>query len=79
MIWTRQCFIEIIFEIRGQMIVMNKNHQTLIALEFKQSTDRNEDFLRVKEDEAHEQHKSILEALKAAAPELTKRLPRDFR
>jgi len=61
------------------MIVMNKNHQTLIALEFKQSTDRNEDFLRVKEDEAHEQHKSILEALKAAAPELTKRLPRDFR
>jgi len=38
-------------------------------MEFKQSSDRNEDFLRVKGDEANEQHKSIIEALKAAAPE----------
>jgi len=29
----------------------------------------NEDFIGVKEDEANEQHKSIIEALKAAAPE----------
>jgi len=29
------------------------------------------DFLGVKEDEANEQHKSIIEALKAAAPEWT--------
>jgi len=29
------------------------------------------DFLRVKEDDANEQHKSIIEALKAAAPEWT--------
>jgi len=29
------------------------------------------DFLRVKEDEDSEQHKSIIEALKAAAPEWT--------
>ena len=51
--------------------MINKNHQTLYILEFKQSSDRNEDFQRVKEDEANEQHTSIIEALKAAAPERT--------
>jgi len=49
--------------------VINKNHRTLYILEFKRSSDRNEDFLGVKEDEANEQHKNIIEALKAAAPE----------
>ena len=49
----------------------NKNHRTLYILEFKRLSDRNEDFLRVKEDEANEQHRSIIEALKAAAPEWT--------
>jgi len=41
-------------------------------LEFKRSSERNEDFLRVKarEDEANEQQKSI-EALEVAAPEWT--------
>jgi len=52
---------------RPDGIVINKNHQTLFILEFKWSSDRNKDFLRVKEDEANEQHKSIIEALKAAA------------
>ena len=54
-------------------IVINKNHPTLYILKFKRSSDRNEDFLGVKEDEANEQHKleSIIEALKAAAPEWT--------
>jgi len=56
---------------RPDDIVLNKNHRTLYILEFKQSSDRNEDFLRVKEDEANEQHKIIIEALKAAAPEWT--------
>jgi len=51
--------------------VINNNHRTLYILEFKRSSDRNEDLLRVKEDEANEQHKSIVEALKAAAPEWT--------
>ena len=51
--------------------MINKNHRTLYILEFKRSSDRNEDFLRVKEDEANEQRKSIIEALKAAAPEWT--------
>ena len=51
--------------------MINKNHRTLYILEFKQSSDRNEDFLRVKKDEAHEQYKSIIEALKATAPEWT--------
>jgi len=51
--------------------VINKNHRTLYILEFKRSTDRNKDFLRVKEDEANEQHRCIIEALRAAAPEWT--------
>jgi len=59
--WTR----------RPDGIVINKNHWRLYILEFKGSSDRNEDFLRVKEDETNEQNKSIIEALKAAAPERT--------
>jgi len=54
---------------RPDSIVINKNHGALYILEFKRSSDRNEDFLGVKEDEANEQHISIIEALKAAAPE----------
>jgi len=38
-------------------------------LEFKRSTDRDEGSLEVKSAEANEQHKSIIGALKAAAPE----------
>ena len=52
-------------------IVINKYHRTLYILEFKWSSDRNKDFLRVKEDQANEQHRSIIEALRAAAPEWT--------
>ena len=55
---------------RPDGIVITKNHRTLYTLEFKQSFDRNEDFLRVKEDKANEQHRSII-ALRAAAPEWT--------
>jgi len=51
--------------------VIQKNHRTLNILEFKRSSDRNKDFLRVKEDEANEQPRSIIEALRAAAPEWT--------
>jgi len=51
--------------------VINKNHQTLYILVFKLSSDRSEDFLGLKEDEANKKHKSIIEALKAAAPECT--------
>jgi len=56
---------------RPDGIVINKNHPKLYILEFKRSSDRNEDFLGVKDDDANEQHKSIMEALKAAAPEWT--------
>ena len=52
-------------------MVINKNRRTLYILEFKRSSDRYKEFLRVKEDEANEQHKSIIEALKAATPEWT--------
>jgi len=59
------------WNLRPEGIVINKNHRTLYILEFKRSSDRNEDFVRVKEDEADEQHTSIIEALKVAAPEWT--------
>ena len=49
----------------------NKYHRTLYILEFKQLSDRNKDFLRAKEDAANEQRRSIIEALRATAPELT--------
>ena len=52
---------------RPDGIVINKNHRTLYILD----SDRNEDFLRAKEDEANEQYKSIIEALGAVAPEWT--------
>jgi len=42
--------------------------QIVCILEFKQSTDRDEGFLKVKEAAANEQHKSIISALNAAAP-----------
>jgi len=54
---------------RPDGIVINKNHRTLCILEFKRSSDGNEDFLGVKENQANEQHKSIIEALKTDAPE----------
>ena len=53
---------------RPDGIVINKNHRTLYILEFKRSSDRNKNFLRVKEDEANEQHRSIIEVLRAAVP-----------
>jgi len=56
---------------RPDGIVINKYHRTLYILEFRQSSDRNKDFLRVKEDEANEQHRSIIEALRAAARDWT--------
>jgi len=56
---------------RPDGMVINKYHKTLYILEFKRSSDRNKDFLKVKKDEANEQHRSIIEALRAAAPEWT--------
>jgi len=56
---------------RPDGIAINTNHRKLYILEFKRSSDRNKDFLGVKEDEANEQHRSIIEALRAAAPEWT--------
>ena len=38
-------------------------------LEFEQSTHREEGFLEVKDAESNEQHKSVIGALKTAAPE----------
>jgi len=46
---------------------MNEALQIVYILEFKRSTDRDKGFLEVKKEEANEQHKSIIGALKAAA------------
>jgi len=56
---------------RPDGIVIKKEPNTIVVyiLEFKHLSDRNEDFLEVKEDEADEQYKSIIEALKAPALE----------
>jgi len=56
---------------RPDGIVINRNHQTLFILEFKRSSDRNENFQKIKEDEANKQHKSIIKSLKAAAQDWT--------
>jgi len=52
-------------------IVINKYHRQLYILEFKRPSDRDEDFLMVKEGEASKQHRSIIEALRVAALEWT--------
>ena len=49
-------------------VAINEALQIIYILEFKRSTDRDEGFLEVEEAEATEQHKSIIGALKAAAP-----------
>ena len=49
---------------RPDGIVINKYHHTVYILEFEWSSDRNKNFLRVKEDEANEQHRSIIEVLR---------------
>ena len=41
---------------RPDGMVINNNHRTLSIPEFERSSDRNEDLLGVKEDEANEQH-----------------------
>jgi len=56
---------------RPDGIVINKYYRTIYNQEFKQSSDRNKNFLRVKEDEANTHHRSIIEALRAAAPDWT--------
>ena len=54
---------------RPDGVAINEALKIVYILEFKRSTDRDEGFLEVKDAEAHEQHKSVISALKAAAPE----------
>jgi len=50
-------------------VAINEALQIGYILEFELSTDKDEGFLKVKEAEAIDQHKSIISALEAAAPE----------
>jgi len=54
---------------RPDGVAINEALQIVYILEFQRSTDRDERFLEVKFAEANEQHKSIIGALKSAAPE----------
>jgi len=67
MISTRQYYF---WNRRLDGIVINENHRTLYILESKQSSDRNEDFLGVKVDEANKQYKSIIEAAQSGCPRM---------
>ena len=53
---------------RPDGVAINEALQIVYILVFKWLTDRDEGFLKVKEAEANAQHKSIISALKAAAP-----------
>jgi len=54
---------------RPDAVAINEAPKIVYFLEFKRSTDRDEGFLEVKDAEANQQYKSIIGALKAAAPE----------
>jgi len=55
----------LLFLFRFRFIIVKED---FFPAELKLSTDRDEGFLEVKEAEAKEQHKSIISALKVAAP-----------
>jgi len=54
---------------RPDGVAINVALKIVYILEFKWSTAKDEGFLEVKDAEANEQHKSIISALKVAAPE----------
>ena len=65
---TVSCFVNRFWGRRPDGVAINEALKIVYILEFKRSTDRDQGFLEVKDAEAHEQHKSIIGALKAAAP-----------
>jgi len=54
---------------RPDGVAINQALKIVYILELTRSTDRDEGFLEMKDADANEQHKSIICALKAAAPE----------
>jgi len=54
---------------RPDGVAINEALEIVYILEIKRSTDRDEGFPEVKDAEANDQHKSIIGALKVAAPE----------
>ena len=62
-------FVNRFWSRRSDGVTINEALKIGYILEFERSTDRDEGFLGVKDAEAHEQHKSIIGALKVAAPE----------
>jgi len=65
---SRVFFVNHFWGRRPDGVAINEALKIVNNLEFKWSTDRDEGFLEVKDAEANEQHKSIISALKAAAP-----------
>jgi len=56
---------------RPDGLAINKNHRTLYILEFRRSSDRNKDFMRLKEDEANEQHRNNHRGARSGCPGMT--------
>jgi len=65
----RPFFVNRYWARRPDGVAINEALKIVYTLEFKLSTDRAEGFLEVKDAEANEQHKSIISALKVAAPQ----------
>jgi len=62
-------FVNCFWGRRPDGVAINEALKIVYILELKRSTDWDEGFLEVKDAEANEQHKSIIGALKAPAPE----------
>jgi len=62
-------FVNCFWGRRPDGVAINEALKIVYILEFKRSTDRDEGFLEVKDVEANQQHKIIIGALEAAAPE----------
>ena len=62
-------FVNCFWGRRPDGVAINEALKIVYILEFKRSTDMDEGFLEVKDVEANQQHKIIIGALEAAAPE----------
>jgi len=62
-------FVSRLWGRRPDRLIINEVVQIVYILEFKQTTDGDEEFLEVKETEANEKHKSIISALRETGQE----------
>ena len=66
---SKSFFVNRFWGRRPDAVAINETLKIVYILEFNRSIDRDEGFIEVKDAGTNEQHKSIIGALKAAAPE----------